>query len=125
MKLLLDTHIVCWQFYEPRNLPKEARRLMLDAEAVLVSSASIWEIAIKVRIGKLNANPRRVVQFMEAAGFEELPVFSRHTVLVADLPLYHTDPFDRLLIAQAISEPLHLLTTDAQLKPYSELVILV
>jgi PIN domain nuclease of toxin-antitoxin system len=98
---------------------------MLDAEAVLVSSASIWEIAIKVRIGKLNANPRRVVQFMEAAGFEELPVFSRHTVLVADLPLYHTDPFDRLLIAQAISEPLHLLTTDAQLKPYSELVILV
>src|SRR5271157_147909 len=125
MKLLLDTHIVCWQFYEPRNLPKEARRLMLDAEAVLVSSASIWEIAIKVRIGKLNANPRRVVQFMEAAGFEELPVFSRHTVLVADLPLHHTDPFDRLLIAQAISEPLHLLTTDAQLKPYSELVILV
>ncbi|HMD75886.1 MAG TPA: type II toxin-antitoxin system VapC family toxin [Terracidiphilus sp.] len=125
MKLLLDTHIVCWQFYEPRNLPKEARRLMLDAEAVLVSSASIWEIAIKVRIGKLNANPRRVVQSMEAAGFEELPVFSRHTVLVADLPLYHTDPFDRLLIAQAISEPLHLLTTDAQLKPYSELVILV
>lgn len=98
---------------------------MNEAEAVLVSSASIWEIAIKARIGKLQANPRRVVQFMGAAGFTELPVFSKHTVLVADLPLYHTDPFDRLLIAQAISEPLHLLTVDTQLRQYSELVIQV
>jgi PIN domain nuclease of toxin-antitoxin system len=55
----------------------------------------------------------------------ELPVFSRHTVLVSDLPLLHTDPFDRLLIAQAMSEPLHLLTTDSRLKQYSELVIQV
>jgi PIN domain nuclease of toxin-antitoxin system len=96
---------------------------MMDAQAVFVSSASIWEIAIKVRIGKLKANPRRVVQFMEAAGFRELPVYSRHAVLVADLPLHHTDPFDRLLIAQAMSEPMHLLTADTQLRQYSELVI--
>ena len=123
MRLLLDTHIVCWHFYGPRNLPKEARQLMMDAEAVLVSSASIWEMAIKVRIGKMNANPRRVVQFMEAAGFKELPVFSRHTVLVSELPMHHSDPFDRLLIAQAMTEPLHLLTVDAQLRQYSELVI--
>jgi PIN domain nuclease of toxin-antitoxin system len=59
------------------------------------------------------------------SGFQELPVWSRHAILVAALPLYHADPFDRLLIAQAISEPLHLLTADAQLKQYSELVVQV
>ena len=125
MKLLLDTHLVCCDFYEPRKIPEAARQLMIDAEAVFVSSASIWEIAIKVRIGKMQANPRRVVQFMEAAGFKELPVFSRHTVLVSELPMHHSDPFDRLLIAQAMTEPLHLLTVDAQLRQYSELVIQV
>ena len=98
---------------------------MTDAEAVLVSAVSIWEIAIKVRIGKMKANPRRIVQSLEAAGFLELPVFSRHTVLVAELPMHHCDPFDRLLIAQAMSEPLNLLTADVQLQQYSDLVIQV
>jgi PIN domain nuclease of toxin-antitoxin system len=125
MRLLLDTQIVYWSFYEPHNVPKAAQQLMADADEVLVSAVSIWEIAIKVRIGKMNANPGRIVQFMEAAGFRELPVYSRHTVLVADLPLYHGDPFDRLLIAQAIGEPLNLLTANAQLQQYSELVMLV
>ncbi len=125
MQILLDTHIVCWHYYEPKRLPEIARHLILKADAVYVSAVSIWEIAIKVRIGKMKADPRRVVQFMDASGFKELPVFSRHTVLVADLPLHHTDPFDRLLIAQAMSEPLHLLTVDAQLSQYSELVIQV
>lgn len=125
MKLLLDTHIVYWTFYEPRNLPQDARQLMIDADAVFVSPASIWEIAIKARLGKLNANPRRVVQFMESAGFHELPVSSRHAVIVADLPLHHTDPFDRLLIAQAISEQMQMVTVDPHLKQYSELVIQV
>lgn len=123
MKLLLDTQIVYWFFYESQSLPEEARQIMNGAEAVFVSSASIWEIAIKVSIGKMSANPRRIVQLMHAAGFNELPVFSRHTVIVADLPMHHGDPFDRLLIAQAISEPLNLLTADAQLKQYSNLVI--
>lgn len=125
MRLLLDTQIVYWHFYEPKNLPKQVPQLMADAEAVLVSAVSIWEIAIKVRIGKMKANPRRIVQFMEAAGFIELPVFSRHTVLVTELPMHHGDPFDRLLIAQAMSEPLNLLTSDAQLRQYSDLVIYV
>jgi PIN domain nuclease of toxin-antitoxin system len=125
MQILLDTHIIYWHYYEQEHLPEMARQLMHEAEAVFVSSASIWEIAIKARLGKLNANPHRIAQLIEAAGFNELPVFSRHAVLVADLPLLHGDPFDRLLIAQAISEPLHLLTVDAQLQPYSELVIQV
>ena len=125
MRLLLDTQIVYWHFYEPKNLPKQVPQLMADAEVVLVSAVSIWEIAIKVGIGKMKANPRRLVQFLAAAGFSELPVFSRHTVLVAELPMHHGDPFDRLLIAQAMSEPLNLLTSDAKLRQYSDLVIYV
>jgi PIN domain nuclease of toxin-antitoxin system len=125
MRLLLDTQIVYWFFYEQQNVPNEAWNFMNKAEGVFVSAASVWEIAIKVRIGKMSADPARIVQLLETAGFSELPVFSKHIVLVAGLPLYHGDPFDRLLIAQAIEEPMHLLTVDAQLRQYSELVIQV
>jgi PIN domain nuclease of toxin-antitoxin system len=125
MKILLDTHIVCWHYYDPKRLPEKARQLMIEAEEVFVSAASIWEIAIKARLGKITANPQRIAQRIEASGFEELPVLAKHAVVVADLPMHHTDPFDRLLIAQAMSEPLHLLTVDAQLQQYSELVIKV
>ena len=125
MQILLDTHIVWWHIYEPKRLPLMARQMILEAEAIFVSSASIWEIAIKSRLGKISANPQRILDRIGPSGFLELPVLSRHAVLVADLPLYHADPFDRILIAQAISEPLHLLTVDAQLRQYSELVIQV
>jgi PIN domain nuclease of toxin-antitoxin system len=125
MQILLDTHIVYWHIYEPKRLPAMARQLMIDAEAIYVSSASIWEIAIKSRLGKITANPYRIQQRIEPSGFFELPVLSRHAVLVADPPLYHADPFDRILVAQAISEPLYLLTVDPQLRQYSELVIQV
>jgi PIN domain nuclease of toxin-antitoxin system len=103
----------------------KARRLILEAEAVYVSSASIWEIAIKAKLGKIEADPQRILESVEPSGLQAIPVFARHVVVVASLPLYHTDPFDRLLIAQAISEPLHLLTADPQLRQYSELVIQV
>jgi PIN domain nuclease of toxin-antitoxin system len=73
----------------------------------------------------MKADPKELFDQIQVNGFHELPVLSRHALLVADLPLHHTDPFDRLLIAQAMSEPLHLLTVDPQLKPYSELVIQV
>jgi len=125
MQLLLDTHILCWHIYEPKRLPMMARKIILEAEAVYVSSASVWEIAIKSRLGKINANPHRIQQQIEPSGFFELPVLSKHAVMVADMPLYYGDPFDRILIAQADSELLHLLTVDAQLKQYSELVIQV
>ena len=125
MRLLLDTHIFCWWFYEPERLSLEAFKVLRSAEETFVSSASIWEVAIKVRLGKMNADPQELFEQIEANGFQELPVFSKHAILVAQLPLHHTDPFDRILIAQAISEPLHLLTVDPQLKQYSELVIQV
>jgi len=125
MRILLDTHIFCWWFYEPKKLSPTTLEIMRDAERVFVSSASIWEVAIKTRLGKMNADPEELEQLLEAAGFTELPVFARHAVRVADLPMHHGDPFDRLLVAQAVYEQLNLVTTDANLKQYTELVIQV
>jgi PIN domain nuclease of toxin-antitoxin system len=73
----------------------------------------------------MKADPQELLDRFDESGFQELPVHFKHAILVAELPLYHSDPFDRLLIAQAISEPLHLVTVDPQLKQYSELVIQV
>ncbi|MGA2572121.1 MAG: type II toxin-antitoxin system VapC family toxin [Terracidiphilus sp.] len=125
MRLLLDTQIVYWSYYEASRLPAEARKLIFEAEMVFVSAASIWEIAIKSRLGKINANPKRLAEHIRAAGFHELPVLAKHAVIVSDLPLYHNDPFDRLLIAQAISEPLRFVTADTELTRYSDLVVTV
>jgi PIN domain nuclease of toxin-antitoxin system len=125
MRLLFDTHIFYWSFYERGRLSQIALELIDGAEEIFISSASIWEIAIKVRLGKMKADPQELLDHLDESGFQELPVFSRHALIVADLPLLHTDPFDRLLIAQAMSEPLYLLTADAQLKQYSEMVIQV
>jgi PIN domain nuclease of toxin-antitoxin system len=125
MRILLDTHIFYWLFYDQHKLPSAARTILDDADAVFVSAVSLWEIAIKVRVGKLKADIPELISSLEAANLIELPVLARHTPLVSILPLHHADPFDRLLIAQAITEPLHLLTADPKLKQYSELVIVV
>ena len=83
MRLLLDTQIFCWSFYEPERLSRGAFKAMRGAEKVFISSASIWEVAIKVRLGKMNADPLELFQQIEANGFEELPVWSKHALLVA------------------------------------------
>lgn len=125
MRLLLDTHVVYWTFYQQRRLSAKALEIIHGASAIFVSSASIWEMAIKVRLGKMKGDPAELVSLIGQAGFEELPVWSRHALLAAGLPLHHSDPFDRMLLAQAMSEPLHLLTADEELKRYSELVVKV
>ena len=124
MRILLDTHVFLWAVAGSRLLKPNARKLMQAADEVLVSSASIWEIAVKVRIGKLDADPDALVAAIVESGFTELPVRCAHAARVASLPLHHTDPFDRLLVAQAMSEPLHFLTADGVLAKYSELVVL-
>jgi PIN domain nuclease of toxin-antitoxin system len=123
MRLLLDTHIFCWWFYQPERLSPKTLKLIRGAERVFVSSASIWEVAIKARLGKIDADPKELFEQIERNNFHELTVSSKHALAVATLPLNHTDPFDRLLIAQATAEPLHFLTADSILKQYSELVI--
>jgi PIN domain nuclease of toxin-antitoxin system len=125
MRLLLETHIFLWVVSDGSRLTAEVRRILDGATAVYVSSASIWEIAIKTQLGKLRVDPDKMMNAIEESGFQELPVLSRHAVGVAKLPLHHGDPFDRLLVAQAISEPMRLVTSDVQLTVYSELVIKV
>lgn len=125
MRLLLDTHIFLWAVAGSRLLKPAARRLIESADEVHVSAASIWEIAIKARLGKINADLDELAAAIDTSGFMPLAVSATHAAGVARLPLHHNDPFDRLLIAQALAEPLKFLTADAALARYSELVMLV
>jgi PIN domain nuclease of toxin-antitoxin system len=125
MRLLLDTRIYLRAVTDDRKLSKRARKLITDADDIFISSASIWEASIKVGLGKLDADVNLLVAEIAASGFKELPVRAVHAALVRDLPDIHRDPFDRLLVAQALSEPLRLLTADSYLRAYSELVITV
>lgn len=122
MHILLDTHIFIWWLKDDRNLSKKASGLIKNAAEVYISSASIWEAAIKIKLGKLNADIDALSDSIVNEGFLELPITSKHAAFAAQLPDHHRDPFDRILIAQAISEPLRLLTVDKELKKYSELV---
>jgi len=122
MQLLLDTHIYLWWIKNDRQLSKAARSLISSAEKVYISSASIWEIAIKVKLGKLEADLEKVVNGFFEDDFLELPITMQHAMAVSKLPGIHRDPFDRILIAQAMSEPLRFLTVDRLLREYSELV---
>ena len=124
MRVLLDTHLVLWALAAPERLPGAAHRLIERAD-VYVSAASIWEISIKASLGKLTADPREVLAALDPAGFLTLPISAEHATRVADLPPVHRDPFDRLLVAQARVEPMRLLTTDALLAGYGELVTVV
>lgn len=124
MRLLLDTHVFLWVVAGSRLLKRGPRAKIEAADEVFVSSASIWEIAIKARLGKLTADLDALVAAIARSGFAELPVRAAHAARVAALPMHHADPFDRLLIAQALTEPLHLLTADRALAPYSGLVVL-
>ncbi len=125
MRLLLDTHVYLWCVTDDRKLTKAARKLILDADDVFVSGASIWEASIKAGLGKLDVDVNLLVSEIEASGFSELPVRAAHAAMARDLPDIHRDPFDRLLVAQALSEPLRLVTSDGHLSKYTDLVITV
>lgn len=122
MRILLDTHIYLWWLQDHPKLSAPARGKILAATEVYVSSASIWEASIKIGIGKLEADIEELVAQIAQNGFLELPVSARHAMQLARLPELHRDPFDRMLVAQAMCEPLRLLTADAQVARYSELV---
>lgn len=124
MRLLLDTHIFLWAVAGSPQLKPAARSLIESAERVYVSAASLWEVAIKARLGKIEVDPDDLLAAIDASGFIELPVTAAHAVGVARLADHHADPFDRLLLAQAMAEPLKLLTADRVLADYSELVVL-
>jgi PIN domain nuclease of toxin-antitoxin system len=125
MRLLIDTQIFIWAVIESENLSARARQIMLDATEVFVSAASIWEIAIKASLGRLEGDPSEFAAAIDQSGFRELAISARHAAMVHQLPLHHRDPFDRMLVAQALSEPLRLLTSDRMLSRYTELVMTV
>jgi PIN domain nuclease of toxin-antitoxin system len=122
VNLLLDTHIFLWWLGESPRLPERIRLVIEDpATAVFVSAASIWEIAIKASLGRLEidpAVPAGLDGVVAACGFADLPIEARHAAAVRDLPFHHADPFDRLLLAQAQLEELTLATADTKLAAY-------
>lgn len=118
MRLLLDTHALLWWLADDPRLGAEARRQIADgANAVLVSAASAWEIEIKRALGKLEA-PADLAAAIRDSGFEPLAITLDHAVAAGRLPPHHSDPFDRLLIAQAAAEHLTLITRDSAFAAY-------
>lgn len=121
MTLLLDTQILLWAVSEPERLSAGARRLLTNPDNdLLFSPASLWEIAIKNTLGRddFHVEPRILRRALLDNGYSELPINSEHAVNIDTLPRLHKDPFDRLLVAQAITEGIMLLTTDAQVARY-------
>jgi PIN domain nuclease of toxin-antitoxin system len=121
VKLLLDTQLLLWAAGQPERLSAAARKLLNDPRNELgFSAASLWEIAIKNSLGRedFRVEPRLLRRGLLDNGYVELPVTSQHAVNIDGLPPLHKDPFDRLLVAQALSEGITLLTADAQLALY-------
>ena len=128
MILLVDTHLLLWAALEPEKLPAVAHALMADESNPLwFSAASIWEVAIKNSLGRedFRVDPRLLRRGLLDNGYVELPVTGEHAAAVAQLPPLHRDPFDRLLLAQATTEGVTLLTADATLAQYAAPVRLV
>jgi len=128
VRVLLDTHVLVWALIEPQRLSQKVRAtLEHPAHEILFSAASVWEIAIKAALGKaqFKVAPARLFEAALAVGFVELPVRAQAALKVQTLPHHHRDPFDRLLVAQAIAESAVLYTADSQLARYSDLVELI
>lgn len=122
MKILLDTHLLLWSAGQPERLSAMARALLDNPEnELLFSSASIWEVAIKRGLGREDfcVDPRLLRRGLLDNGYSELPITSEHAVLIDGLPAIHKDPFDRILIAQAIAEGITLITSDPLMAQYS------
>jgi PIN domain nuclease of toxin-antitoxin system len=118
----LDTNIVIWAAMGSRKLSREAARAIERAESVHVSAVSIWEVGIKAALGRLEIDVDDLLRCLGDRSFEQLPVTWEHARVFSSLPVHHRDPFDRMLVAQATSEPLILLTHDETLSAYGSLV---
>jgi PIN domain nuclease of toxin-antitoxin system len=117
---LLDTHVLIWALVSPERLDAATRGIVADSPNVLFSAASVWEIAIKAARRRIDFSfdPALIAREARRVGFDELPVRASAASRVVSLPNRHADPFDRLLIAQAIDEGAVLLTADQQLPAY-------
>jgi PIN domain nuclease of toxin-antitoxin system len=131
VKLLLDTHVALWAIAADTRLPRSAQLLVADpSNDIFLSAASIWEITIKYALNRGRPNDMPVsgpqaLAYFKAAGYGFLSVTAEHAAAVSNLPDLHRDPFDRIIVAQALYEPLRLITHDAQVGAYSDSIELV
>ncbi len=124
MKLLLDTHTLLWWLSDDSRLGSRTRMLIADpGNDILVSVATFWEIVVKVRVGKLEADIEAILTACAADGFATLDVRPSHLRMLVTLPMHHKDPFDHLLIAQAITEEATFLSLDRYMASYAVPVI--
>ena len=126
MKYLLDTHIVIWAMVGSAKLSDKAYSILCaPANVFYVSAASIWEVSIKhsVRPGDVPVTAEQMIRFCRNSGVVELPVSFEHSHVVGSLPMYHNDPFDRMLVAQAMAENLGLVSHDGRLPQYGDFVV--
>jgi PIN domain nuclease of toxin-antitoxin system len=120
VKVLLDTHALLWWLADDDQIGIQARDLIADpGNNILISVASLWEIVVKVRVGKLEADIKEISQAIELDGFTLLTINPAHLRTLAGLPMHHRDPFDHLLIAQAIAEEAIFLSADQNTSKYS------
>ena len=121
MKLLLDTHLLLWAAFQPNRLSATARKLLDNPEnELLFSAASLWEVAIKRGLGRhdFQVDARLFLRGLLDNGYSELPIASDHVIAIENLPRIHKDPFDRIMVAQAMVEGITLLTTDSVMAQY-------
>jgi PIN domain nuclease of toxin-antitoxin system len=126
LNLLLDTHVALWAITDSPKLSREARDLIQSPKTtVWVSAATIWEIAIKHALGRGNipVSSQEALQYFQESGYRFLPVEPEHAIAVEGLAAHHQDPFDRILVAQALVEPMRLMTHDPLVALYSDTII--
>ena len=128
MNLLLDTHVALWAITDSPKLPKKARELIVSPKTTIwVSAANLWEIAIKHSLGRgdMPVSSQDAMRYFKESGYRILPVEAEHAIAVEELPHHHQDPFDRILVAQALVEPMRLMTHDPMVSLYSDTIIKV
>jgi PIN domain nuclease of toxin-antitoxin system len=125
MRFLLDTNALLWHFWGADRMKPVLRLLDTTDAQVFISAVSWWEIAIKIRIGKLPVNLKELRSHAMEYSFFELPLTGRDAEALEDLPKLHNDPFDHMLLAQAIAAPMRFITGDAILSEYSSLVMVI
>lgn len=126
MNLLLDTHVALWAITDSPKLPKKAREMIESPKSsVWISAATIWEIAIKHSLGRgdMPVSSQDALRYFRESGYRFLPVEPEHAAAVEDLPAHHADPFDRILAAQALVEPMRLITHDPMVARYSDTIV--
>jgi len=125
IKFLFDTNVLLWYFWGSDRIDSVRELIKYEEADVFISIVSLWEIAIKVRTGKLNVNLEELRSFARKHAFPELPVTGDYIKTYLELPQLHKDPFDHMLLAQAITCPMRLITGDSMLADYSSLVMVV